>query len=171
MSTSAADWFERTFGAPLPFPLPELVQTPNTTHWATHPALTPHALMVPAFPDDPPAYTVLGHWGHGIGSQAFYFIRRDPQHRCFLRVGFGGPYDPEERRKEIVEALTLYRDLLELPLRATEIVYSIGTGHASLTSDRETIEFDTWKATTGIGAPAPTVDSFLRYVLARGRSV
>ena len=166
MSTSATEWFKRTFGAPLPFPIPELSQTPNTTHWATHPALTPHALMVPTFPDDPPSYTVIGHWGHGIGSQAFYFIRRDDQHRCFLRVGYGGAYDSTSA-SSIVKALALYRDLLELPLRGSEIVYSIGTGHASLTSDHGTTEFDTWKATTGIGAPAPTVDAFMRYILQR----
>jgi hypothetical protein len=166
---TAHAWFARTFGAPLPFAV-DLVQTPERTHWTTHAALVPDALVVPTFPDTPPCYTVIGHWGYGVGSQAFYFVRREARHRCFLRVDLGGAYDPPERGAEIAAALAVYRELLEEPaLHASEIVYSIGTGHAQLQLDDQAIAFDTWAATSGPGAPAPRVDEFLRYVARRIR--
>jgi hypothetical protein len=170
MSSTLEDWFQRTFGAPFPFPIDEpLVQTAGSTHWATHPQLSPEALVIPTFPDAPPCYTVVGHWGHGIGSQAFYFVRREEHHRCFLRVGFGGAYDPAERGGDIVAALTTYRDLLKArSLVASEIVYSIGTGHAALELEGgDSLSFDTWSATAGPGARAPRVDEFMRYVVRR----
>lgn len=167
MPSTLEEWFQRTFGAPLSFPIEEpLIQTPGRTHWTTHPELTPDVLVIPSFPDAPPCYTVVGHWGHGIGSQAFYFVRRDAHHRCFLRVGFGGPYDPASRAGDIVAALGIYRDLLKT-LASSEIVYSIGTGHAELELERGKLAFDAWSATPGPGAPAPRVDEFMRYVARR----
>lgn len=170
---TAHEWFERTFGAPLPFPVLEpLVQVPGRAHWATAlaPELAAEALVVPIFPQAPARYTVIGHWGYGIGSQAFYFVCKDEHHRVFLRVGYGGPYDdPVERNAEIVSALSGYRLLREgRSLAASEIVYSIGTGHAHLEIEgREPIAFDAWTATRGIGAPAPRVHEFLGYIAKR----
>jgi hypothetical protein len=174
-SETAHDWFERTFGAPLPFVIAEpLVQTPGKTHWSTvvSPELAPDSLVVPAFPETPASYTVLGHWGYGVGSQAFYFVRREGRHRCFLRVGLGGAYDPPERVAEIVAALSTYRALLEAPaLSASELVYSIGTGHAELELEGgQVVAFDTWAAAAGPGAPAPRVDAFVRYVRERAQA-
>ena len=154
-------WFEQTFGAPLPLALPTLVQTPGAHHWvsqqwANDPSLSPNALMVPAFPDQPERYTVIGHWGHGLGSQAFYFVHREPEHRCFLRVGFGGPYDPPSRAGEIVRALSLYRELRALPgLHRSEVVYSIGSGRAEVETPNRIV----------VDGPHP-VDELLRLVMA-----
>jgi hypothetical protein len=158
----AADWFEKSFGAPLPFALGELAQTPDATHWATAlvPQLSARALVIPAFPDEPSSYTVIGHWGSGLGSQAFYFVRREPQHRCFLRIGWGGAWD-DTTAEQIVAALDEWRALRD-DVAGSEVVYSLGTGHARIDVGGPTITLDAGAMIEGAGGRSPRADELLR---------
>jgi hypothetical protein len=174
--SDCAAWFQRVFGAALPLTIDApLWLTPDQTHWTTTrcAALAPGALITPTFPDDPAEYTVIGHWGHGMTSQAFYFVRREPRHRCFLRLAYGGAFgDPADQAAEIVATLREYASLRRVLLAVcedSEIEYSLGTGRARLATAEGAVDIDLYQAaSSGVGAPAPKASQFMRYVGDRG---
>ena len=106
-------WFRQTFRAEPPFAITvPLFKQPGLSHWASAKVstLSPSRLVIPTFPDDPEVYTVAGHWGYGIASQAFYFIQRAGERRVFLRLAFGGAYGERgAEAAEVVAALEAYR--------------------------------------------------------------
>jgi hypothetical protein len=51
-------------------------------------------------------YFLIGFWGHGVNSYAFYYVRDDPRSRVYLRLPFGGVYmDSEENAARIARFL------------------------------------------------------------------
>jgi len=128
-------WFEERFGAVFPLDLAtDLARTgAEGEHFATeaHENLTPHALMVPAYPETPRTYVVGGVWGHGLSRMAFYFIERTPDgFEAFFRVSFESAYGGEAS-EEIVAFMRGYaewRAHVAARLRGGRIEYSMGTG-------------------------------------------
>jgi hypothetical protein len=42
--------------------------------------------------DAPEGYLLVGFWGHGVNSYAFYYARVDAHSRVYFRLGYGGVY-------------------------------------------------------------------------------
>ncbi|TRZ48889.1 hypothetical protein D4S03_09075 [bacterium] len=61
--------------------------------------------------ESPDGYFLIGFWGHGINSYAFYYSRVDSWSRVFLRLGYGGVYMHNElEAKYIKDFLIRYFD-------------------------------------------------------------
>jgi len=57
----------------------------------------------------PGGYFLIGFWGHGVNSYAFYYSRVDSKSKIFFRLGYGGAYmDNELEAKHIREFLSAY---------------------------------------------------------------
>jgi hypothetical protein len=57
----------------------------------------------------PEGYLLVGFWGYGIQSYAFYYARVDAQSRVYFRLPYGGVYmDNERAAKQIRDFLTRY---------------------------------------------------------------
>ncbi|MGV8080973.1 MAG: hypothetical protein AB2L22_13065 [Syntrophales bacterium] len=57
----------------------------------------------------PIGYFLIGFWGHGINSYAFYYSRVDSWSKIFFRLGYGGAYmDNEVEAERIREFLPRY---------------------------------------------------------------
>ena len=57
----------------------------------------------------PQGYFLIGFWGHGVNSYAFYYSRADNWSKIFFRLPYGGVYmDNEKRARQIREFLTRY---------------------------------------------------------------
>ena len=57
----------------------------------------------------PKGYFLIGFWGHGINSHAFYYSRVDFWSRIFFRLGYGGAYmDNDLEAKHIKDFLISY---------------------------------------------------------------
>lgn len=52
------------------------------------------------FSNNPENYFLIGFWGHGFNSHAFYYIRTDSKSKIFFRLPFGGTYMNNERASE-----------------------------------------------------------------------
>lgn len=150
-------WFASTFGASMPEAACALLDDVTLVRpaepwsidgvtplpfWTTHltPALTPSTLMTPDFPDVGHDWLVLGHWGHGISSHAFYWASVRGPHRHFFRLPFGGAYgDRDADGREVARFLEGYADFWARRadvLGASELVCSMGQcrGELSVTA-------------------------------------
>jgi len=57
----------------------------------------------------PEGYFLIGFWGHGVNSYAFYYSRVDHWSRIFFRLPYGGVYmENEKMARQIREFLTRY---------------------------------------------------------------
>ena len=57
-------------------------------------------------------YFLMGFWGHGVNSYAFYYIRSDPKSKIFFRLPYGGVYmDNDKEKVRINKFLTRFFDL------------------------------------------------------------
>lgn len=57
----------------------------------------------------PEGYFLIGFWGHGVNSYAFYYSRVDDWSRILFRLPYGGVYmDNEEMARQIREFITRY---------------------------------------------------------------
>jgi hypothetical protein len=45
----------------------------------------------------PEKYFLIGFWGHGINSYAFYYVKNDPNWKIFFRLPYGGVYMDNEK--------------------------------------------------------------------------
>jgi hypothetical protein len=135
-----ARWFRGTFGVLPPNPLPDglLRHGPDEERWATDPSpnLRSSALMVPAFPDEPPNYVVTGRWGHGMASQAFYWVEQQGPHRRFFRMPTGNAYG--DAAQETDDILAVLRGSAEFDRRVaplldgSTIVFGMGNSRVDL---------------------------------------
>lgn len=56
-------------------------------------------------------YFLIGFWGHGVNSHAFYYVRDDGRNRIFLRLSYGGAYtDNEEQARRVATFLPAFVD-------------------------------------------------------------
>jgi len=105
--------FESAFGIPLAFvPMPaDLTQIfPGRLLWGSamsqqEPLLTQSDLE--AFLSGSRAgYFLIGFWGHGVNSHAFYYVHDDGRNRVFLRLSYGGAYtDNGEQARRVAAFL------------------------------------------------------------------
>ncbi|TKD02237.1 hypothetical protein [Polyangium fumosum] len=57
----------------------------------------------------PEGYLLVGFWGHGVQSHAFYYVRVDAQSRVYFRLPHGGVYMDNERAAQRIRVfLTRY---------------------------------------------------------------
>ncbi len=81
----------------------------------------------------PDGYVMVGFWGHGVNSYAFYYVLADSWRKVFLRLPYGGVYmDNDEQAKLIRSFLPAYAEferLLQDKAESLEVVDSMGEGH------------------------------------------
>jgi hypothetical protein len=110
--------FESAFGIPLAVvPMPgDLIQIfPGQLLWGSaisqqEPLLTQSDIE--AFLSGSRAgYFLIGFWGHGVNSHAFYYVHDDGRNHVFLRLSYGGAYsDNEEQARRVATFLPAFVD-------------------------------------------------------------
>ncbi|MBN2374659.1 hypothetical protein JXL19_12825 [bacterium] len=95
----------------------------------------------------PEGYFLIGFWGHGCNSYAFYYQRVDSWSKIFFRLPFGGVYmDNKKNAKYIFEFLKTWIFLeqkLKSKVSRLIVVDSMGYGYyKAITLDEKKIEFD-----------------------------
>ena len=114
-------YFEESFGIPIPeYMLPDIELVPLDNEdpdeaflFGTPIALKKQYLIQGAIYDFidncPQGYFLIGFWGHGVNSYAFYYSRVDEWSRVLFRLPYGGIYmDNEENAGYIREFLANY---------------------------------------------------------------
>ncbi len=90
----------------------------------------------------PPDYRMLGFWGHGANSHAFYSVASAPAETIYLRLHTGGAYtDPAACMADIADYLPALQSLLRTVRRrngSAVIVEAMGHAHYEITIDGET---------------------------------
>jgi len=86
---------------------------------------------VAEFVDDAPnGYLLVGMWGHGVNSHAYYYCHAEPAGRVWLRLPFGGVYmDNDDTAAAIPDFFTRLHEFRQT-LRARHMRYLI-THHFS----------------------------------------
>ena len=86
---------------------------------------------------DAKGYFLMGFWGHGINSYAFYYLRIDDWSHIFFRLAYGGVYmDDAERARKVREFLSNYfafEQELKLKAKSLTAIDSMGYGDYSIT--------------------------------------
>lgn len=60
----------------------------------------------------PEGYFLVGFWGHGFNSHAFYYLRVDSKSKIFFRLPYGGVYmDNKNEAEHISKFLPEFFDL------------------------------------------------------------
>ena len=90
----------------------------------------------------PTGYRMLGFWGHGANSHAFYFVAREPGETIYLRLPTGGAYcDPAACMADIADYLPALQPVLQAVRRrdgSALIVEAMGQAHYAITIGGET---------------------------------
>ena len=86
---------------------------------------------------DDKGYFLIGYWGHGINSYAFYYLRIDDWSHIFFRLAYGGVYmDDAKAARKVREFLSNYFAFEpELKLKAKSLIAidSMGYGDDLIT--------------------------------------
>jgi hypothetical protein len=116
--TKIKNIIENTFEIPLSkITLPQLniYEIPNYSFIGSKKALKNRYLAQGSIDDflkEDNDYFIMGFWGHGINSYAFYYIRTDPKSKIFLRLPYGGGYmDNDKEKVRIKNYLTRFFSL------------------------------------------------------------
>lgn len=132
------EWFERTFGAPLPLEAALSVERVADHVWMSERAKASLGSppMMPELPDLGGDYVVAGHWGYGTSSWAFYWIEVRGTHQRFFRLPWGGAYGDAGADAAHVRAYLAgydaWRRASEGGLRESRIVSDMGADSAHL---------------------------------------
>ena len=90
----------------------------------------------------PTGYRMLGFWGHGANSHAFYFVAREPSETIYLRLQTGGAYcDPAACMADIADYLPALQSVRQAVRRrdgSALIVEAMGHAHYEVTIGGET---------------------------------
>lgn len=140
------EFFQKSFGVPL---LPTLVPgeqelfclTRDNLLYGSAAALERQYLKQMDIRDfiasDEKGYFLLGYWGHGINSYAFYYSRIDEWSHILFRLGYGGVYGDEEKdAKRVREFLTNYfafEPELKSKVKSMVAIDSMGDGEYKIT--------------------------------------
>ena len=95
----------------------------------------------------PKGYFLVGYWGHGVNSYAFYFARIDSWSRVFFRLPYGGAYGDCEREGlligQFIESYAFQEKRLRETSRNFIAVDSMGKGYYKVTKkDGTSIELN-----------------------------
>lgn len=107
------DRFEKAFGLPFSIlpSLPERLEPADEKNmlWRSRTVTSDNYLGIGPGTDlrsVPIGYFMVGFWGYGINSHAFYYCRKDALSMIFLRLGYGGyDMDNEEAAAQIRQFL------------------------------------------------------------------
>jgi hypothetical protein len=81
----------------------------------------------------PKGYFLVGYWGYGVNSYAFYFARINSWSRVFFRLPYGGAYGDRVREGLLVgqflESVAFYEMKLREMCRSLIAVDSMGKGY------------------------------------------
>jgi tetratricopeptide (TPR) repeat protein len=110
--------FAKTFGLEFPPSLePDKDQEPmhplSNGILAFSRAVKQEGVLLPVMPDNfeaaPRGTWMVGQWGYGANSYAFYFVRKDSRREIFLRLFYGGAYgNPTEDAAHVKTFLERY---------------------------------------------------------------
>ncbi len=96
----------------------------------------------------PVGYCVIGFWGHGVNSHAFYFFDVREDRRITIRLPYAGAYvDFEAARQRLAETMEGLRSVVPEALEAcelVEIVMNMGTGFVRLSRSDGSVERADW---------------------------
>lgn len=53
--------------------------------------------------EDSKDYFLMGFWGYGTNSYAFYYLRANPKSKIYFRLPYGGAYTDNERAKVLIK--------------------------------------------------------------------
>jgi len=77
-------------------------------------------------------YFLIGFWGHGVNSHAFYYVHDDGRNHVFLRLSYGGAYtDNVEQARRVATFLPAFVDFERRHREAgsvLRVVDSMGAG-------------------------------------------
>jgi len=102
------EYFQGEFGLPLPAewhpdPTREPLSPDSDWHLVFSKAVTkPFPIMSDNLEKQPVGAWLVGSWGYGANSYAFYLVRKDERREIFLRLGYGGFYGDRKRDGEAV---------------------------------------------------------------------
>ena len=86
---------------------------------------------------DARGYFLMGYWGHGINSYAFYYSRIDDWSHIFFRLAYGGVYmNNDEAARDVREFLSNYFKFepeLKRKAKSFTAIDSMGSGSYSIT--------------------------------------
>jgi len=86
---------------------------------------------------DARGYFLMGYWGHGINSYAFYYSRIDDWSHIFFRLAYGGIYlDNDKAARDVREFLLNYFKFepeLKRKAKSLTAIDSMGSGSYSIT--------------------------------------
>lgn len=93
----------------------------------------------------PEGYFLIGFWGHGFNSYAFYYLRVDSISKIFFRLPYGGVYmDNKKGAERIGKFLPEFFDFEEklktMGLRRLYAVESMGSGWYEVEINDQVIE-------------------------------
>jgi hypothetical protein len=92
----------------------------------------------------PIRYVMVGFWGHGVNSYAFYYCCSDPSVKVFLRIPYGGAYMGEAERARLVaffENFTPFLQMVRPLILSMQLVESMGSSYRRIvTKSGKTIE-------------------------------
>lgn len=117
----AKSLFTKYFGMPFPdallpdcavHPLGESGVLFGSESVTDHQVLTAHVEFLESAPS---GYYMIGFWGYGANSYAFYYVRVDERRKIYLRLPYGGAYsDTEEEANDIRRFFEGYLEFEEI---------------------------------------------------------
>lgn len=98
------------------------------------------------FDSAPEGYFLMGFWGHGVNSYAFYYLRVDSKTKIFFRLPYGGVYmdNPKEAnriRNFLPKFFDFERNLKNI--KSFHALESMGNGGYKVTLENTEIEYGT----------------------------
>lgn len=95
----------------------------------------------------PNGYFLVGFWGHGFNSHAFYYLRVDSESKIFFRLPYGGVYMENEKEAENIskflpEFFKFEENLKSTGLRRLYAVESMGSGRYEIEINDQVIKFN-----------------------------
>lgn len=94
----------------------------------------------------PEGYFLVGFWGHGFNSHAFYYLRVDSKSKIFFRLPYGGAYmdnkkEAEHISKFLPEFFKFEEKLKNMGLRRLYAVESMGSGRYEIEINDQVIKY------------------------------
>ena len=137
METELRAWLADLLGREAPIAIPDGLDRSAEHVWTSSPAHREALPMTPASAGHPSdRYATIGMWGHGVESNALYWIEARGPHRCFFRLALGGVYGDRAadlaHAADYLEGYARWRDAHEGSLEASELVHDMGTSTATL---------------------------------------
>lgn len=91
----------------IPLPKSDIYELPYSNLIGSRDAIKNRYLVQASIDDllklDYNNYFLMGFWGHGVNSYAFYYLRADSKSNIFLRLPYGGAYMDNDKEKVCIK--------------------------------------------------------------------